>query len=67
MIFSEHTMLKKSLEIFSQIFDGTWGSAGPQVLTRVLRDLCNFKPGQISFDATIHTKENCQGIQVTAT
>ena len=59
-------MLKKSLEIFSQIFDGTWGSAGPQVLSHVLRDLCNFKPGQISFDGRIHNKENCQGIQVTA-
>jgi hypothetical protein len=58
-------MLNKSLEVFSQIFDGTWGSAGPQVLSQVLKHLCNFQPKQIFFDSRINTKENCQGIEVT--
>jgi hypothetical protein len=59
-----HYLPKRSIEIFTKIFDGTWGSGGPLVVTNVLKELCNFKKEEKFFDAKVHTKERCQGVQV---
>ena len=57
-------MLNISIENFANVFDGSWGSAGPEILTRVLRHLCKFQPDEKFFDANIHTRERCDGVQV---
>jgi hypothetical protein len=57
-------MTKRAIEIFSQVFDGQWGSAGPDVLTKVLKEICNFKREQARFNPKVHTKENCHGVEV---
>ena len=57
-------MLDLAIEHFDVVFDGSWGSAGPELLTRVLRTLCEFGPNEKFFDASVHTKERCQGVEV---
>ena len=59
-----HPMLDLAIEHFDVVFDGSWGSAGPELLTRVLRTLCEFGPNEKFFDASVHTKERCQGVEV---
>ena len=49
-----HPFLDKSVQVFPRVFNGQWGSGGPDVFSQAFLELCGVRPG--NFD------KECQGV-----
>ena len=59
-----HIFLKKCIEIFPKLFDGTWGSGGPGVFQEVLNSICQIK-GKPDYLSNQNVRpQNCHGVTV---
>ena len=58
-----HPFIKKSLEYFPTVFNGAWGSGGPEVFQKSLQDVCNLVQINGIFKDRINP-EKCQGLTV---
>ena len=59
-----HPFLKKCLDKFAQVFDGTWGSGGPTLFQLVLNQMCGSPGAATWLSKKTYNPENCQGISV---
>ena len=60
----EHSFLKKCIENFASLFDGTWGSGGPNLFQVVLNNLCQIDEMPTYLSNQNYTPESCDGVTV---
>ena len=58
-----HPFIQKSLEYFPLVFNGKWGSGGPEVFQNSLKDVCNTIEVNRMYKNVINP-ENCKGLTV---
>ena len=58
-----HPFIQKSLEYFPLVFNGKWGSGGPEVFQNSLKDVCNTMEVNRMYKNVINP-ENCKGLTV---
>ena len=58
-----HPFLEKCMKVFRQYFSGRWGSGGPLIFTKVIKNICGAEGSEILNRREINA-EKCQGITI---